>query len=417
MKPQTILIASLAVLSIAGIGFAGISASQGKTTALVPVVRGGSMQDGVTGSATELILAGNEAGDGQFQGQQGGGQGQVGGGQAGPRGQQGQPGGPPQGGQMRMPANPPMSLLMDPKVKAELKLTDDQIKKIQEELKAVLPQGGPGGPPPGEGGVGGGQRQQGGQGQGQGGVGGGQRQQGGGGQGQGGVGGGQRQQGGGGQGQGGGGQMRGQDPELMAKVDGVLKANMNEQQFNRYKQLELQSNGVRAFMNPQVVEKLGLSEEQVGKIREIVRGQRRGPGGPPEGGEAGGFGGGQRQQGGGQGQGQQGGGQRQGSGQGQQGQGGFGGGQGQPPTPPNAEEMKKQEAELYAKVMAVLTESQRSKWNSMIGAKFEFSPRPAQQRGGPGGQLGGPGGGGRGGNGGGGNGGDGGNTEQVSLVF
>jgi len=426
MKQQTILISALAVLSIAGISYAGFSATQGKTTALVPIVSGDNGHvDGVTGSASDLILAGNAEGDGQVRGQggqqQGGGQGGFGGGgqrQGGP-GQDGQ-GGP--GGQMRMPANPPMALLMDPKVKAELKLTDEQIQKIQDGIRELMPQGGPGGPPPGDGGGQGGfggggqggQRQGGGQGQG--GVGGGQRQGGGQGGGQGQAGGGNGQAGprnGGGQGQGGV-QMRGQDPEMMAKMDAVLKANMNDNQFNRYKQLELQFSGARALLSPAVSEKLALSEEQKQQIMEIMRSQRRGPGG--QGGFGGGGAGGGQRQGGGQGQ--AGGGQRQGGG----GQGGFGGGQqggpGEPPTPPTPEEIKKMEDELNAKVLAVLTDSQRSKWNAMLGAKFEFSPRPPQQvRGGFGGSgqggQGGPGG--RGGNGG--NGGGGGDTEEVSLVF
>ena len=59
-------------------------------------------------------------------------------------------------------------------------------------------------------------------------------------------------------------------------------------------------------------------------------------------------------------------------------------------------------AQIEQKIMAVLTENQRSEWRSMLGAKFTFSPPPqgGQGRGGQGQGQGGRGG--RGGNGGGG---------------
>ncbi|MDK3158544.1 hypothetical protein QPK87_18480, partial [Kamptonema cortianum] len=85
------------------------------------------------------------------------------------------------------------------------------------------------------------------------------------------------------------------------------------------------------------------------------------------------------QQGGGvgrQGQGGQGG--QQGGGVGRQGQGGPQGGPGGFGDPAAMEKMR---AELEKKILAVLTDAQRSQWTKMLGAKFEFTrmqqpPRP-----------------------------------------
>lgn len=403
MKAQKILVISLAALGLFGVAGATLVAvkgtsqeSESQLTILNPA------------STVGLVLATDVPVDedcGELYAQQAGPRGGVGGQQGG-----GQQGGPPQGGPggqggmqggMRGGAPQGPMILRDPKVQKELKLSEDQIGKIQAALQEMRPQGGPGG----QGGFGGGQGQGG---QGQGGAGGGQGRGG-----QGGTGGGQAGAGGG-QGRGGGGQAGGPggqggfgggiSPEQMQQFDAKLQTILNEGQFARYKQLALQSAGPRAFTQPDVIERLGLSEEQLDQMRKINEANRppMGQGGP---GGQGGFGGGQGQgQGGaqgGQGRGQ---GQGQGGAQGGQGQGGQGRGQGQPPQDPA--QMQERMNKLMNELIAVLTPSQKATWQSMIGAKFEFT---IGQRPGGGGQGGRPGGGGGGG--------DTEVTQNTSIVF
>lgn len=216
-------------------------------------------------------------------------------------GQRGQ-GGPPEGGMRR--GGPGMmqgpAILFRPDVQKELKLTEAQVAKLRE----VLPQG-PGGP----GGPGGFERGQGGQGQ---------------------------------RGQGGppqGGRGPGRNPEGMQKLDAAIKGVLNETQFKRYHELDLQLAGAMAVLRPDVSEKLKLTEDQVAKIREVARPQG-GPGfgGPP---------------------------------QGQRGQGGQGG-QRQGFDPEQFEKMRKEHEE---QILAVLTDKQLVQWNQMLGKKFEFERR------------------------------------------
>jgi hypothetical protein len=356
MKAQKTLVISLAALGLFGVAGATFVAVNGtsttqdtKLTLINPV------------SSVDMMLASDvptsdDEGCGELYAQQ-----------AGPRGGGfgggGQQGGPPEGGMQGGPGGMrggrpqgPM-ILRDPKVQTELKLNEGQIGQIQEALQELRPQGGPGG----QGGAG--------QGQGQGGRGQGGRGQGGGGQqGQGGFGGGGQ---GGPPGGGRGGMI---DPEVMQQFEAKLKTILNEGQFSRYQQLALQSAGPQAFMQPPVVDKLGLSEEQLEQMRGIMEANRppMGQGGP------GGQGGGQ---------------------------GGFGGGgQGQPPQDPA--EMKARDEKLMKDLLAVLTSSQKSTWQSMIGEKFEFTV--GQQRGGQRGGGGRPGGGGGGGDE---------VTQDVSIVF
>lgn len=236
-----------------------------------------------------------------------------GGGQGGPGGQQGQ-GGQRGGMQMRGPQGGP-TILRDPKVQIELKLTDQQKSQIQQVLEEMRPQGGPGGQGQGGQGQGGGQRGQGGQGQGGQGQGGGQR------------------------GQGGQGGQGGPGAELIQQIEAKLKTILNDGQFNRYQQLSLQASGPMAFMRPDVVQKLGITEQQQQQMRAIMEANR-----PP----------------------------RPEPGQ---------GGQGEPPQPPNPEEMKARMDKLMNELLGVLNGNQRNQWNQMTGAKFEFSP-PQQGRGG-----------------------------------
>ncbi len=265
--------------------------------------------------------------------------------QAGPQGGQrgqGGPGGAGEGqmrGGMRM-GQGPVDILRDPKVQQHLKLSQNQIEQINEAFPMRGP-GGPGGP----GGEGdgkvrgeGGQRGQGGQGQQ----------------------GGQRGQGdGNGRGEGGPGGPGQDGPQMHEQMMAKIKTILNANQFSRFEQLALQKAGAIVIARPDISEKLGLSETQLQTIREIIRDNQPGPGGP------GGQGDGRvRGEGGQRGQGQQ-------------------GGPGEPGGFDPAKMQAKQD-ELNKKILAVLTNSQRSTWNSMLGDKFEFS-KPTPPRGGQGG--------------------------------
>lgn len=165
-------------------------------------------------------------------------------------------------------------------------------------------------------------------------------------------------------------------PEMREKVDELLKAAMSAEQFARFKQLEIQFIGPRIALDPKIGETLGITEDQRRQIDEILRSER--PQAGPDG---------------------------------RRGQRGPDSGSGEfaPPPPdsgrPSMPERRKQ---LDEQLLAVFTPDQRSKWQKMIGEKFEFSPPPPMHAPGPGGPTGpgGPGGSGghRGGPGGGGGG-------------
>jgi hypothetical protein len=253
-------------------------------------------------------------------------------------------GGPPQGGQgmMRggmmgggmMGGGP--AILFRTDVQKELKLTQEQIEKLRE----VVP--GPGGPG-GRGGFGGPDGPQRGQG-GQGGV-------------QGGQGGQQRRQGGPPE----GGRRMGQNPEEMQKVDAAVKGVLNDSQYKRFHELDLQLSGPMAVLRPDVSEKLKITDEQRQQIMQAMRPQG-GPGfgGPPQGGQ-----------------------------RGQGGQGGVQGGQqrrqGGPPQGMDPAQMEQHRKEQQEKVLALLTDAQRQQWTQMLGKKFEFEKMGPPPGAGPGG--------------------------------
>jgi len=237
-------------------------------------------------------------------------------------------GGPPQGGQgmMRggmmgggmMGGGP--AILFRTDVQKELKLTQEQIEKLRE----VVP--GPGGPG-GRGGFGGPPRGQGAQG----GV-------------QGGQGGQQRRQGGPPE----GGRRMGQNPEEMQKVDAAVKGVLNDSQYKRFHELDLQLSGPMAVLRPDVSEKLKITDEQRQQIMQAMR---------PQGG--------------------------------QRGQGGVQGGQqrrqGGPPQGMDPAQMEQRRKEQEAKVLALLTDAQRNQWTQMLGNKFEFEKMGPPPGAGPGG--------------------------------
>lgn len=169
-----------------------------------------------------------------------------------PQFQQGPPPAGPGGPGMRRAPRPGMmggpGILMRPDVQRELKLSEDQIKRLREAMPPPRGFGGPGQGGPGQGGPGQGGRGFGGPGQ-------------------------------GGPGQGGPGfpGPRPDDRQLEEKVKGIL----TETQFARYEQLKLQMRGAGVIGSPEISQKLDLSEDQRDKIRGIFENDR--PPMPPQG--------------------------------------------------------------------------------------------------------------------------------------
>ncbi|MBI5707212.1 MAG: hypothetical protein HZC36_09520 [Armatimonadetes bacterium] len=254
-------------------------------------------------------------------------------------------GGPPQGpggfrgGMMMGPGAGGAGILMRPDVRKELKLSEDQADKID----ALLRPGGQGfggrggggdfgGPPGGRqgGGFGGGQGGPPGRGQG-GGFSGGQ-----GGPPQGGP-----PQGGPGGGFGPGG-PGGFDPQQMEKrekeLDQKVKAILSESQYTRFHELALQLDGAQALQRKDVADKVGLSQEKREQIAEIVRksmeanrpdfgGQRGGLGDPDE----------MRRR-----------------------------------MEEMRAKMEKSRKDMNAKILAALSDAEKSKWKAMLGKEFNF---------------------------------------------
>jgi hypothetical protein len=117
------------------------------------------------------------------------------------------------------------------------------------------------------------------------------------------------------------------------EMDAKLKGILHDDQMNRFRQLELQAEGPRAFSSKYVQVKLGLTTDQETKIRGIEDADRQAP----------------------------------------------------PPAPGDGSDLAKTFREHREKLMsdieAVLTDDQRSTWNSMVGAKFDF-PTPRRHPGG-----------------------------------
>lgn len=137
-----------------------------------------------------------------------------------------------------------VGLLSRNDVRSELKISDDQSSKLAELGVRVRGQGGPGAGGPGAGGQGGGRQGQG--------------------------------QGGGRQGQ--GGQGGNFDPEAMRQAarerEAKIMAILEPGQQKRLKELFIQRSGNRAAMNETVQKDLGLSEDQVTKLRDLQQKQQ-----------------------------------------------------------------------------------------------------------------------------------------------
>jgi len=149
--------------------------------------------------------------------------------------------------------------------------------------------------------------------------------------------------------------------ENRKQLDDGLKGILDDTQEKRFEQLKLQFVGAGAIGRDDIARKLALSDEQLDKVREILEKDRQMMGGP-----------GQFRPG-------------QGGQPGQPGQPGRGGQPGQPGQPGQAPpDPKIHKKEIEDKVLAILTSEQKSKWESLKGAAFEFKmqgPPP----GGPGG--------------------------------
>lgn len=133
-------------------------------------------------------------------------------------------------------------------------------------------------------------------------------------------------------------EMRAAGEERAKKAEESIKTLLKPEQWSRLGELRAQREGTRAWSRAEVQKELGLTEEQVAKIKTLNEGQ---------------------------------------------GQGGFGGPGGGRPNPDQSEEEARKAREerdakraAYEKDMAaVLTADQTAAWAKMQGAKFEFPAR------------------------------------------
>ncbi|MES1147156.1 MAG: hypothetical protein ABUL49_00210 [bacterium] len=180
------------------------------------------------------------------------------------------------------------------------------------------------------------------------------------------------------------------EPPKREEIDKVLKSVLNDTQYKRFVEIELQAMGARALLRPDIREKLNLTDDQVDKLEDIIGPggpMMGGPGGPPPQGGPGGQGGFPPPQGGPGGDG-----------------GGFpppqGGPEGMPPQgdpgmpPPQGGQggpgmggpgMRRQGGQdmekLNKKAFAILTEEQKATWKTLIGKEFKLPKPPAQGQG------------------------------------
>ncbi|HWP31907.1 MAG TPA: hypothetical protein VNK96_09340 [Fimbriimonadales bacterium] len=126
--------------------------------------------------------------------------------------------------------------------------------------------------------------------------------------------------------------------ERLQKMEAAIKEILNAEQFKRLQELRLQLEGPSAIARPEVQEKLGLSEAQKKQIEEILnKSQEEMRALFQQGGGAGG-----RQE--------------------------------------AMEAIRKIREETDKKILAVLTEEQRKKWETMLGKPFKFENPPPRNR-------------------------------------
>ncbi|MDX1967769.1 MAG: hypothetical protein SFV23_11405 [Planctomycetaceae bacterium] len=161
-------------------------------------------------------------------------------------------------------------------------------------------------------------------------------------------------------------EMRKQGEAIAKKAEDAIKVVLDEKQFARYSELKLQRQGTMALLRPEVAKALDLNPDQQEKLIEIRDANRppgfgglggRGPGGP--GGEGG---------------------------RPPRGEGAAPGGEGaRPDFQAMMAEMQKRREKAEADAIAVLTPEQKTKWEQMLGKKFDFQAPNFGGPGGPGG--------------------------------
>ncbi|HVV99985.1 MAG TPA: hypothetical protein VHB77_06585 [Planctomycetaceae bacterium] len=134
--------------------------------------------------------------------------------------------------------------------------------------------------------------------------------------------------------------------EVNTKAEGELAKILKPEQLTRYEQLKLQREGAIALSQKETADKLALTEDQRKKVQELIAANR------------------------------------------ESGRGAFNPGASDEERRAAFTKMREAREKLQTDLVAVLTPDQKSSWDKMLGAKFEFP------------QFGGPGGGGRGGRGG-----------------
>ena len=129
-------------------------------------------------------------------------------------------------------------------------------------------------------------------------------------------------------------------------MDAKLKDVLNDSQMKRLKELQLQRMGAEALSRPEIADKVGLSDDEVSKVRDIVDSARQDMPRPERG------------------------------------------------QQPDREKMMKTHQEMVAKindkVFAILTSKERSAWGRLCGKPFKFDenyrPEPPRPEGGDGGE-------------------------------
>ena len=186
----------------------------------------------------------------------------------------GGPGGPGQHGGPGMRPGPGQHLIFAPPIVAELRLSEAQVQQLHQ----ILPDRGPGGHP-GPGGTG-----------------------------------------------------------IPRNWDEEIKKVLNQHQYRRWRQVELQITAPRVFTRPDVAERLGITEEQREQMHQIMMNNR--PPQPPPHGDG-------------------------------------------PPSQQEIEAMHRRMMEHREKIMqqvfGVLTAQQKRTWTEMIGEPFKFDPRPPRR--------------------------------------
>lgn len=143
----------------------------------------------------------------------------------------------------------------------------------------------------------------------------------------------------------------GQRPDPAARearereMDAKIKTVLNDGQYTRYHELSVQMEGPPALVRPMVAEKVGLSAQQRDQIQTILQSSAAGQRGQFQ--------------------------QR---------------GQGERPSPEQLQQLRQQmeaaRTETNNKIVAVLTDEQKQKWQSLQGSPFTFEPMGFGRRGG-----------------------------------